>query len=79
MTLRRRVGQLEARKAPPDRSDHHARLAARLDRIQASVVASADFSHRQDASPAENLVRAWLRGDGETARGILARATEARP
>ena len=79
MTLRRRLTVLETRLAPPAASDGVARLLARLDGMRHAIMATGDLSHRADASPAENVGRAVLRGDTATARAILFAAAGRQP
>ena len=67
MTLRGRVIRLESRRGASSAEATGAGatqlLCDRLERIAAAVEASGDLSHKADASPAENMVRAWLRGE----------------
>ena len=43
-----------------------------LDRLERAVRESGDYAHREAASFMENLVRAWLRDDRETAERMEA-------
>jgi len=63
--LRGRVFRLEAHKAPVAASDVRDRLAAKLARMEAVVVASGDASDWPSASPIERTVRRYLRGDAD--------------
>ena len=71
MTLRGRIVRLEAQRLPVAVSDGRARLAATLDRLAARVQASGDTRHHSGASVAENVARAMLRGDADSARAML--------
>jgi hypothetical protein len=70
MTLRRRLFRLEARHVPACASDARPRLAATLARIEAVVVAPGDASDCVKASPAERMVRRYLRGDVPPAQAV---------
>jgi len=72
--LRGRVFRLEARKAPVAASEARKRLAAKLARMEAVVVASGDASDRPGASFMERTVRRYLRGDadmGDALRDVI--------
>jgi hypothetical protein len=72
--LRGRVLRLEGQKAPVAASDARDRLAAKLGRTEAVVVASGDASDRPGASPLERTVRRYLRGDanmGDALRDLM--------
>jgi len=62
MSLRQRVIHLETRKTPVAETGTRDRLAAKLARMEAAVVASGDASDRPSASPMERAVRRYLRG-----------------
>ena len=73
-TLRKRLDRLEARKAPILAYDARCRLATKLARMEAVVVASGDASDRPGASPIERTVRRYLRGDvnmGDALRDLM--------
>lgn len=68
--LRGRVFRLEARKAPVAAPVDRDRLAAKLARTEAAVVASGDASDRPDASLIERAVRRYLRGETDPATAL---------
>jgi len=73
--LRGRVIRLETRKTPVAESGTRDRLAAKLARMEAAVVASGDATDRPRASLMERTVRRYLRGDagmGDALRDLLA-------
>ena len=63
MSLRQRVIHLETRKTPVAETGTRDRLAAKLARMEAAVVASGDVSDPPSASLMERTVRRYLRGD----------------
>jgi hypothetical protein len=72
--LRGRIFRLEARKPTIAASGTRDRLAAKLARIEAVVVASGDASDRPSASLIERTVRRSLRGDanpGDALRDLV--------
>ena len=82
MTLRRRIARLELRRGGPTTAAEAAaareEFLKRIERVEARLKASGDFSHEPKASRFENFVRACLRGDGAAALDILETATSAR-
>jgi hypothetical protein len=75
MTRATRLTRLEKIMARPKASDAKDRLAEKLARMEAVVVASGDVSDRAGASLIERTVRRYLRGDadvGEALRDVLA-------
>ncbi len=76
--LERRLTKLEAAQRGEVGNPEHQRDAeafnAKLARIEANVRATDDFTHRSLASPAENFVRACLRGEpAEVCRSFFPR------
>lgn len=69
-TLRTRLDRLEKRNAPAPGATDDSELAAKLARVEASVVASGDAADRLDASPIERAVRRYLRGDTDMADAL---------
>jgi hypothetical protein len=75
MALKRRSARLESRKGPPVASDAKHRLAEKLARMEAAVMASGDASDRPEASLIERTVRRYIRGDagiGDALRDLVA-------
>lgn len=75
MTLKKRLSLLEAQLGAKYDANGHDRLAAKLARMEAAVVASGDASDRPSASLIERAVRRYLRGDvgmGDALRDLLA-------
>ena len=76
MTLRGRVIRLESRRGASSAEATGAGatqlLCDRLERIAAAVEASGDLSHKSEASPAENIVRAWMRGETDLGDALRA-------
>jgi len=78
MTIKRRLVKLEVRREVTGAdTGARERLAAMLDRINSNVTAGGDYSHRADASQAENMVRARLRGD--SAKAFAVKTSEGGP
>jgi hypothetical protein len=75
MSLRTRISRLESRRGGPTTEAEAAaakeELLKRMERVEATLMASGDFSHVPKASRFENFVRACLRGDGAAAAEIL--------
>jgi len=81
MSLGRRLRQLErdvrrAHSAAGQGNGPSARacLLAHLDTLAERVRAGGDLDDGPHLAPVERLVRAWERGDGATARAVLAQA-----
>ena len=78
MTLRGRITRLEARAPVAERAARDAAaLEAKLGSLLQRVQARADYADRADASPAERYCLALLRGEADTAAGIVTRALSA--
>ena len=69
----KRITRLEAahglsrRDMKREYAEARAEVNGQIERLERSVRESGDYAHRDSASFMENLVRAWLRDDRETA------------
>ena len=74
----KRITRLEAahglsrRDMKREYAEARAEVNGQIERLERSVRESGDYAHRDSASFMENLVRAWLRDDRETAERMEA-------
>lgn len=71
MKLQARIRRLELRSSTGPASDSGERLRAFFDRMAARIIDSEDSAHNPNDSVAQNVARAFVRGDDETARALL--------
>jgi hypothetical protein len=63
MKLHDRIKRLELKRGAVAASEARKQLSDNLEQIASRLEADGDVEHNERGSVAENLVRAWLRGD----------------